>query len=96
MLFDQELMQAAKRLFTQMSLPNHTTIRRAGIIASRFSPAHHQPLPLFREPRDEWITNALDQILNQFGEESINWGSTHKIDLGDLRDWRGPRAVLDQ
>lgn len=94
---DSDLLRTAHHLYTGINLPRLTRIRRISVTSSGLSPRVEQTLPLFLERiREERLTNALDTLRDRHGETIIEWADGFGSSLGDLRDWRGPRAVLDQ
>ena len=94
---EQALLTASQQLFNQL-IPNRHWAIRVGIVAHQLgNSTATQILPCFpEEQRQQQITHALDTLRDHYGEDVIGWGSAHHIHLGNLRDWRGPRAVLDQ
>lgn len=94
---EQALLQASRQLYGQLGSHRQWAIH-VGVVANRLGDSTAtQILPCFpEERRSQEVTQALDTLRDHFGEEVISWGATHYIHLGNLRDWRGPRAVLDQ
>lgn len=95
---DIRLQTAARKLYSEIPLAPHLQVFRVGVVASKLTAAATaQPLAIFpQEQRDEAITEALDHLRDTYGDDAISWGGAHAVDVGNLRDWRGPRAVLDQ
>ncbi len=94
---DSDLLRLANRLLHHINLPAFTAVRRVGVTSAHLSTQLDQMLPLFPERvREEQLTRALDVLRDRYGENVVEWGQGFGKSLGNLRDWRGPRAVLDQ
>lgn len=94
---DAALLTGARALLERVNLPPWVNVRRVGIVAADLKPLVGQPLPLFpAQYREEYVTGALDQLRDRYGDGIIEWGRAFGTNMGSLRDWRGPRAVLDQ
>jgi DNA polymerase-4 len=94
---DGALLASIRLLWQRAPIHPLRRVVRLGVVAGELGSPGQSILPLFPEvERDEAITKALDAVRDHYGEGSIEWGSGFGRELGNLRDWRGPRAVLDQ
>ena len=94
---DPALLRSIHRLWENAPIPATRPVFRLGVVATNLQAKGQPILPIFPEFKiEEAITEALDQLRNQYGEQAIEWGSGFATEIGNLRDWRGPHAVLDR
>lgn len=94
---DAALLASLRSLWQAAPVAPFTRALRLGVVVSDLQVTGQQTLPLFpKSVIGEKITASLDAVRDRYGEASIEWGSGFTAELGNLRDWRGPRAVLDQ
>ncbi|MEK7461031.1 MAG: DNA polymerase IV [Patescibacteria group bacterium] len=94
---DAALLRSIHFLWQRARIHPSRPVIRLGVVASNLKPAGQPILPLFPAlEREDALTKAIDKVRNHYGEGSIEWGSSFNTEIGNLRDWRGPRAVLDQ
>lgn len=87
--FDLELMDAADRLL-QRTWRRRVRLRALRLGCDRLAPLSRQ-MDLFAAPQQEnaWdpnLQNALDQLRERFGHESIQWGR-NRAKTGESGDW---------
>ncbi len=93
---DPELNERIRQVWQSAPLPAGNLIRRVGVVTSHLLPIKLLTQPLFMDHKiNELVTYSLDAIRDRYGDSAIEWGSGFATELGNLRDWRGPRAVLD-
>lgn len=94
---DFDLKRSSLSLLENLPVPPLASIRQVSLTATGLTPNFAQRLPLFSEKiREEWISVVLDQLRDQYGDQSIMWAD--QVSRGSqpelLRDWRGPGAIL--
>lgn len=93
---DPALLASLHSLWQTAPLSRATRVVRLGVVVSDVQAIGQQVLPIFvSDITNDNLTASLDAVRDRYGEASIEWGSGFATNLGDLRDWRGPRAVLD-
>lgn len=84
-------------LINRLDLPPATLLERVGVVSGDLEPLPEQIPVLFgSEDRDLAITQAIDRIDQRFGGRWVEWGHLLGVTTGNLRDWRGPNAILDR
>lgn len=91
------LIDVTRLLVHRLDLSPETLLERVGVTASDLYPLpEHLPVLFGSEERDLAITRTIDRIDQRFGGRWIEWGHLAGVETGNLRDWRGPNAILDR